>query len=326
MKRTILPLLAVLAVAVVWHLGAVRELPGKKASSKIKVVASIYPLADIVRQVAGDRAEVVVLLPAGASPHTFEPTPRQVGELGQAVLFVQVGAGLELWADKLVGASGNAYLKRVTAAQGIHLITGEEEHIAGGEHEAHEEHGEHGHGAGHDHGRFGNPHVWLDPVMVSGIVSRIEAALIEADPAGDVYYRERAESYRQELALLDAEIKRETAGFRVREFVSFHSSWPYFARRYGLKQAGVIEESPGREPTPREIREIVTAVKSRGIKAIFAEPQFSPEAAKAIAENTGARILFLDPIGGEGVPGCNNYLDLMRHNLKIMKDAMGAGK
>jgi zinc transport system substrate-binding protein len=319
MKRVILPLFAILIAVAIWYPGAFRQMPDRKRSSKIKVVASIFPLADITHQVAGERAEVAMLLPAGASPHTFEPTPGQVSELSKASLFVQVGAGLELWADKLINAVGNAGLKRVTAAQGIDLITGEEEHTGSDEHEEEAEHG-------HDHGKFGNPHIWLDPAIVSGIVTKIEEALVEADPAGEDYYRNRAESYRREVELLDKEIERETAKFVIREFVSFHSSWPYFARRYNLKQAGVIEEAPGREPTPREIKKIVSIVRSSGIKAVFAEPQFSASAARAIAENTGAKVLFLDPLGGDGIPGCDSYINLMRHNLKIMKDAMGNEK
>ena len=211
MKRFVLPFFAILIAVAIWYPGAFRQLPDRKRSSGIKVVASIFPLADIVRQVAGDRAEVVLLLPAGASPHTFEPTPGQVSELGKASLFVQVGAGLELWADKLINAVGNSGLKRVTAAQGIALITGEEEHSGSDEHEEETEHG-------HDHGKFGNPHIWLDPAIVLGIVTKIEEALIEADPAGEDYYRNRAERYRREVELLDKEIERKTAKFVIREF------------------------------------------------------------------------------------------------------------
>jgi zinc transport system substrate-binding protein len=277
--------------------------PFPAPAARIPVVASIVPLGDLVRQVGGDRVQVRVLLPPGASPHTFEATPDAVREFAGARLFFQVGAGLESWAAALVQAAGG--VRTVTLSEGMDLIR-----LAGG----HEPPGD---------ARTrepGNPHLWLDPLLALRMTGAIERALGEADPAGASVYRANAEAYGRSLRELDAEIRRTVSGFRVRSFVSFHPAWDYFARRYGLVQAGVIEESPGRDPTPRQLAAIVAAIRAAGIRAVFAEPQLNPKPAEVIAREAGVRVVILDPQGG--LPGRETYLDLMRWNLARMREAM----
>lgn len=266
---------------------------------RIKVVATIFPLADIAKQVGGERVKVITILPVGASPHTFEPAPQQVKDVSDARLLLEIGAGLEFWVDKIIKSERPPHLKIVVASEDIHLLRGDED-----EHES------------------GNPHIWLDPVLVKGITEKVEKALILIDPAGTAYYRKRTADYRQELDQLDAEIKKTVGGFRVREYVAFHPAWAYFGLRYGIEEAGVFEETPGREPTPKQVKIIVDNIKKSKIRAVFAELQFSPKTAEAIAENTGSKVLFLDPIGNPEVPERSTYLDLMRYNLKVMKEAM----
>ena len=279
--------------------------PAKTASGKdrIKVVATIFPLADIAKQVGGERVNVITILPIGASPHTFEPTPQQVKDVSDARLFLEIGAGLEFWADKIIKSEQLPHLKTIVASEGIHLLEGDE------------------HGHEHEH-ESGNPHIWLDPVLVKGIVNKIEKSLVSLDPEGTIYYQKMATDYLQELDRLDAEIKKTVAGFRVREYITFHPAWAYFGLRYKIKEAGVIEETPGREPTPKQVKAIIDNIRKSGIKAVFAEPQFSSRTAEAIAENTGAKVLFLDPIGNPEIPNRSTYLDLMRYNLKVMKEVM----
>ena len=117
-------------------------------------------------------------------------------------------------------------------------------------------------------------------------------------------------------------IQEATSRFGVKEFVAFHPSWSYFARRYGLSEVGIIQQSPGRDPTPRQIEEIIAAVRRYHIRAVFAEPQFNSAAARAIAEEAGVAVLILDPLGGPDRPGRDSYIALMRHNLEIIKEAM----
>jgi zinc transport system substrate-binding protein len=107
----------------------------------------------------------------------------------------------------------------------------------------------------------------------------------------------------------------------LREFIGFHPSFTYFARRYNLKEVGIIEVSPGREPTPRAFQKIIAAMRQFGIKVIFSEPQFSPRIAEVLAKEEGAGVLLLDPIGGRPPYG-DDYLKLMRYNLETMAKAM----
>jgi len=268
-----------------------------------------------------------VLIPPGASPHIFEPPPSVVAKAAQARLFVFVGGGIEPWAGKLLKSLGTKDLEVVEAVQGIPLIK-----EAGNHHgeAAEEEHPQHQpgtgvekaqpHHEGHNH-EGGNPHVWLDPVLAQDICKRISAALIRLDPGHRQEYEARLQSYLQKLKDLDKEIAGRVASFRLKEFVCFHPAFSYFARRYGLKEAGVIELSPGREPTPRHLQKVVEAIKKYGLKVVFSEPQLNPRIADVIAREAGVKVLLIDPVGGRPPYG-DDYLKLMRYNLAIMEEAM----
>ena len=126
-----------------------------------------------------------------------------------------------------------------------------------------------------------------------------------------------------QLKSLDEEIRNTTQSFSSREFITFHPAWAYFAERYELVEAAVIEEAPGKEPSAAYIKEVVDIAKALKVKAIFAEPQFSTKAADAIAADSGAKVLLLDPIGGTGLEGRGSYIALMRYNVAQMAEAMG---
>lgn len=280
-------------------------------AEKLKVVASIFPLGDIAKQVGGERVDVKVMLPPGVSPHTFEPTPLEMMQLQNAKAFIKAGAGLEFWAAKMLRAAGNEGLIVVDASSGLPLIR-----------DIHSHKSEAGHDKPHGSSEIADPHVWLDPVFAKAIADKITAALSKADPSGSAYYRERAEKYKKDLDILHNEISDRVKAFKVKEYVTFHPAWNYFSKRYGLRVAGVIEESPGREPSPKHIARIIREVKRINSKVVFAEPQFNPAIAEVVAEEAGAKVLFLDPIGGSNIKGRDTYLGLMRYNLSVMEGAM----
>jgi zinc transport system substrate-binding protein len=253
---------------------------------RLAVVASIAPLADFARQVGGDYVDVTLLLPPGASPHTYEPTPRVIRKITAARVFIRVGAGLEFWADRLVTAANSGIL-RVTCTEGVELLQSDDREHAG---------------EGH-----ADPHVWLDPVLCMRVVEKIRDAFAKEDPAHADAYGRNAAAYTARLAALDREIAGRVGQFRVKSYITFHPAWSYFSRRYGLSVAGVIEEGPGREPGPRHLGAIISRLKAMKTKVVFAEPQFSPKVAEAIAAEAGARVLFLDPLGGQ--KGRETYIE-----------------
>jgi zinc transport system substrate-binding protein len=266
-------------------------------------MATIFPLADMASRIGGESVEVKVLLPAGADPHTFEPRPSQIAAISRARVFIKVGAGLDFWVDKFVAAASRGGLVVVDSSAEMEIPGEELQGVAADE-------------------VRGNPHFWLDPISAMKIVDKITQAMAQADPPRAQTYRVNALEYKGQLMALDAEIRAAVSGFKRKEFVAFHSAWVLFARRYGLIQAAVIEPFPGKEPSPRYLAGVVKEARRIGARAIFAEPQLNPKAARVIAKEAGMKILYLDPIGGPGIKGRSSYLELMRHNLSVFKEAL----
>jgi zinc transport system substrate-binding protein len=267
-------------------------------AEKIKVIASISPLADFARQVGGEKVDVRLLLPPGASPHTYEPTPRAIQDISDARVFIKIGAGLEFWSEKIIKAAANRNLIIVDSSEGVSLLR-----------------------APHSHGhRSADPHIWLNPVIAGDIIIKIENAFIRSDPRNAEHYRLNALQYREKLSELDADISWRVKKLKTKEYVTFHPAWNYFSKRYGLRVAAVIEESPGKEPSAKQMQKIINKINAIGNKVVFVEPQFNPKIAEVIAKESGAKVVYLDPIGGQ--KGRETYLDMMKYNIDAIEKAM----
>lgn len=276
------------------------------AHATLRVVATIFPLADMVRQVGGDAVEVATLLPPGASPHTFEPTPAQIRDIVRARVFVQVGAGLDTWTEKLLAARGEG-MTIVTVTDGLPLWGAGREH-----------NGEHHAGA-----RGGDPHVWLDPVLVRDhLVPAIVRGLSQADPQRRADFERAAREYGDALTQLDTHIRARLAPLANRSYVAFHSAWRYFGARYGLDEVAVVESFPGKEPSAQAIASLVQQARAARVHALLIEPQFSPRLAEQIAGEFGGRVVLVDPLGGPRMPERGDYLDLMRYNAQAFAEAL----
>ncbi|MFQ5665817.1 MAG: metal ABC transporter substrate-binding protein [Candidatus Binatia bacterium] len=263
------------------------------ADGRLPVVATIFPLADVARQLGDGHVEVVTLLPSGASPHTFEPTPAEVRVVARARLVVAVGGGLDTWAEKLLGARpGATEVVRIT--NGLRLRRG------------------------------GDPHVWLDPLLVRDhIVPAILAALIRARAEQRAAFEHAAAEFRVALTRLDADIRNTLAPLANKNYISFHPGWHYFAQRYGLHEVAVVEPFPGKEPSAQEIAAVVRAARAAHVHAILIEPQLNRRIAQQIANEFGAQTVVVDPIGGPAVRGRDHYGNLMRYNLRAFAAALG---
>ncbi|RIK92212.1 MAG: hypothetical protein DCC71_24655, partial [Proteobacteria bacterium] len=271
--------------------------------------ATVEPIAMLVREVAGPRAAVAVLVPPGASPHTFEPKPSDVAKLAGAALVVEAGAGLDGWLRALLAATSPAPA-RLTLVD----VAGVDPLPAA----AHAD----GDGGGR-HGRV-DPHVWLDPIRVrDALVPALVAQLAALDPAQRAAYEAAGRDFQERLGALDAELRAALAG-RGRRFVAFHAAWRYFAQRYGLEEVGVVEEAPGEEPTPRELAALVGRARAAGVPAILVEPQLSPRVARAIAAEFGATTVLVDPNGDPSDPARDGYAELLRWNAAAFARALGS--
>lgn len=272
---------------------------------KLQVVASIPPLQCFAKAIGGELVQVRLMIPPGASPHTYQPTTEQMKQLSNASVLVLNGMKLEFWADKAIDAANNPKLIVVKTSDGFGKAINDETD-------------EDVHGDKHGHSE-GNPHIWLDPVFAIHQVKLIRDKFIKADQSHKTQYTENAKNYIDRLNKLDKEISDTVKNFKHKKFVAFHPAWIYFANRYGLVQAAVIEESPGKEPSPTQLNNVIENVKKIKAKAIFAEPQFSTKAADVIAEETGIQVLILDPLGkNENY----DYISNMRENLKQMSLAL----
>ena len=202
---------------------AIQLHPSGCLAKKLPVIASIYPIADMVQQVGGDYVDVTFVLPAGASPHTFEPKPSLLKKFSTARIFFMVGAGLEFWAEKFIDLTGPG-LMTVVLSEGVDLID-----TIGHAHRNHDHQKKIANSE--DRSTIANPHIWLDPVIAKSMARKIMDALSEVDHQHLTYYKQRGQNYLKELDKLHLRIEASVASFKIKKYVSFHASWDYFARR-----------------------------------------------------------------------------------------------
>jgi zinc transport system substrate-binding protein len=265
---------------------------------KVAVVASFYPMYEFARQVGGDRVTVRNLTPAGAEPHDYELTPRDVVAVNKARLLIYNGAGLEPWVQKLLPQLPAQVIK-VNAAEGIQLST-----VTSGE----------------DRGRV-DPHIWLDPVLAQRQIDNIAAGLGRADPDGKTVYEANALQFKQKLAELHDRITKTFGPCRKKVFVANHAAFGYFAARYGLTQIAIAGLAPEAEPSAAKIREILQLIRQHGLRVIYYETLASPRVATMIAREVGARILVLNPLEGltdEEIKQGKGYLSVMGTNIRSL--------
>lgn len=275
------------------------------ATPVLRVVATTSVFADLAANVGGERIEVRSLIPLGADPHTWEPSTRQIRDVAATDVFLYNGLGLEPWAERITTTAGSRHLLSVRLSEGLEPIRGVS--------------------FGVDDHEDGDPHFWLDILNAIHYVERIEQALSAVDPAGAVYYRERAAVYAAELEELHrwfaAEIEKIPPERRV--LVTYHDAYAYMANRYGLEQVGFLVRNPDREPSPREMADLIRAIESRDVRTIFAEPQVNPRFVEALAREAGVHVavLYTDALTAD-VP---TYIEMMKANARALVAGLQGG-
>ncbi|PTX60295.1 zinc transport system substrate-binding protein [Melghirimyces profundicolus] len=290
------------------------------ADGKLKVQTSMYPLAFFAEEIGGKHVEVTHAVPAGADPHSYEPTAREVVEISEADVFLYNGVGFEGWIDQVKKTLDGEKTTVVETAKGIPLIEADEAH---GHHE--EEHG-HSQEEGHGHGDH-DPHVWLDPLRAKKQAATIRDALVKKDPEHKEAYEKNYDKLAGKLDRLHEKFKKTVEKGDKKTFVVSHAAFGYIADRYGLNQVAVSGLSPSDEPSAKELREVVKIARKHKVNYILFETLVNGKVAKAVQKEVGARSLTLHPLEGltpaEKKKG-ENYFTLMEKNIDHLGKALGA--
>ena len=278
----------------------------KKSNGKFVVYTSFAVMEDFAGRLCTDETEVRQLVPSGAEPHDWEPSPKDMAGMADADLIVINGMGMEGWADKVRKSLPNA--KFVVLSDGI----------AGFKDMDHDhDHSDDGHA--HDHGGI-DPHVWLNPMHAVTEVRNLRDALIAMDPENEALYNERFAVFEQEAIALDAEFTAALSGSAQKSIVVSHEAYGYLCEAYGLTQIPIEGLFADGEPSPTKIAEIIEFVKSNQIEYIFFEELLPSKALDTIAAGTGVKTLLLSPL--EYIGDGEDYFSVMRMNLKNLSEAL----
>ena len=274
-------------------------------AQELSIVVTVHPLALLLDEIGGERVAIHVLVPPGASPHSFEPKPSDLVRVSRADAFLNVGGGLDDWAARLF-ATAREDRQSMAVSSLLGLVGRKNVSDPSHDHE-------------HHHQLDDDPHIWLDPILVrEEIVPALTALLIRHDPSGAAYYQNRAARFRNRLGLLDREIRR-LLGTGPRHYVAFHNAWRHFAARYGLEEIGVVQEMAGKEPTPRELGNLVRSARRAGAGAILVEPQLSPRLARTLSAEFGGTTVLVDPLGHPRDRERSTYPGLLRFNARAFR-------
>ena len=267
----------------------------KPENVRFRVVTSFYPIyimtLNITNGVEGVQVDNMAGQQAGCL-HDYQLQSKDMKNIEQANVFVINGAGMEGFMQKVT--SQLPKLCVVNSSEGVSLI---------------EEKGE------------VNPHIWVSITNYIQQVSNISHGLMKADEAHASEYQRNAQEYVAKLTVLRNQMHEELDNLPHRDIITFHEAFPYFAQEFDLHIAKVINREPDSQPSAKELAETIRLIKSTKVKAVFAEPQYPRSAANVVAKESGVQVYFLDP-SVTGKNELNAYLDAMKGNLKVLKEAL----
>ncbi len=262
----------------------------RATAGKIRVATTFSTLNSFVQGVGGDHVSVKNIVPIGASPETFQPSPQDVATVADAQLLVENGAGIEAWLNRLLRDASSRDLRVVVLSQGLPV-------------------------------KNDNPHLWMDPVLAKRYVLKIRDALIAIDPKNADDYRRNAERYNARLDELTKSIQRQidTLAPTHRYMIVFHNAWQYYNDRFGITTLGFVERNPGQEPNPQQIARLIDLAKQHGVHGVFSEPEYSPKILYSIAQGAGINVvenLYDDSIGTD--PRVYNYIAMLNYDTGVI--------
>lgn len=317
MKKIIFTVLSIITLIIIFL--SFQDKPtitseSEQSETSITIATTIYPLYDFVSQVVGNTADVVLMLPPGASPHTFELQPSLLRDLQDAEYVFAIGNGLDDWTGN-VSESIDATV--VTVDEGITLReTGVDDHNHGYEHEYSDEHE-------HEHGPI-DPHYWLSLSNAQTMVATIETILSDTYPQHHNIYQENSANYQQELATLQNQLQEQVQPFSGTGIITLHDAWYYFAQEFDITIEGTFEPAAGTNPSPQYLEDLLTTAREKNVSLIVLEPQLSSDSIRSFADDTDVNVAVLDPIGG--VEGRGSFIELMRYNLMNLIEGLSTNE
>lgn len=317
LKLTVLALILIGLVIGAYFLAQSRT----TINSEAQIATTIFPLYDITQNIAGEAVEVTNILPAGASPHTFEPTPSTLRKVQNVELVFTIGHGLDNWSSVLTNSLD---AEVVTVDHDIDIL----ERVETDEHEDAREDGhrdqdsqddldEHENEHTHGHGST-DPHYFLTIPNGVIIAQNIEAELSTQFPEHATVFAANLESYLAELEKADQEVRVILENLPNSHLITMHDGWYYLAAEYGLEIAGTFEPTAGREPTPQYLVELTRALDASDTNTIYSEPQLSTESIEQFVTDNDLQIAILDPLGG--VADRQSYIELMLYNANVIAE------
>ncbi len=283
------------------------------AEEKLKVVTTIQDLASLAKEVGGDKVDAVSIARGYQDPHFVEPKPSFLLLLKNANLLVAVGLELEIgWLPPLLDQSRNDRIRPGQAgylevSNGVEILdhpTGTVNRSMGDVHP------------------LGNPHFWLDPANAVRIAIQIERKLAELRPSDAAYFEGRLNAFKVRINDANKRWMAELAPYRGAKIVTYHNSWPNFAKHFGLDVVGYVEPKPGVPPSPSHTFELINQMKAQHVKAIVMEPYFDAKTPQSIADTTGAKLVILYPSVGGGKSGTDDYFQLFDTNIANLVKAL----
>ena len=283
------------------------------AAGKLKVVTTIADLASITQEVGGDRVDVTSVAKGYQDPHFVEPKPSFLLLLRNADLLEVVGLELEIgWLPPLLEQSRNDKIRvgargYLDVSQGVEILDKPTASVNRSMGDVHP---------------MGNPHFWLDPANAVRIAIQVENRLAELRPADTKYFEQRLNDFKIRINNANKRWTAAMAPYRGAKIVTYHNSWPNFAKHFGLNVVGYVEPKPGVPPSPSHTLELIQLMKAQGVKVIAMEPYFDIKTPQSVAEQTGAKVVILYPSVGGARSGTDDYFKLFDVNIANLTKAL----
>lgn len=268
-------------------------------------MTSSYPVYSLVKEIAGDAVDVDYIVPTGASPHTYLPKPSDIKAASSALALFYIAENFDGWITKFPAEKKVRLIDMLPMDEIIFFSCGHD-------HSTDDSH--------HHHDHEIDPHFWLDPLSVAAMLDELTSTMISLYPKAEKDFKENAKNFKSSLTEIHSELSEILQPVEDAKLFLHHPSFNYLIERYGLYYAGAIEESPGKEPSPKFIADLVNNIKNSGVKAIFSEPQLNGKTVQVIAKEAGVQVFELNPEGNS--ENMKTYREILLNNAGIIRKAL----